>query len=152
MRTRVRSIAVVLALAALGIFAVSGCGGGGSTSGDGDFVSGAEAACRTANQEIAALGTPQQVEVLQYLERTEAVIEELHAQVQALGADGSAETAYVEGLATAIPVLTEMANAARSENFDAVREISDQLVEIRLGELAEKAELKACAQVPVSNS
>ena len=45
-----------------------------------------------------------------------------------------------------------MANAARSENFDAVRELSDELVEINLGELAEAAELKTCAEVPVSES
>ena len=49
-------------------------------------------------------------------------------------------------------MLNEMTNAARSENFDAVREISDGLVEIHLGELAEAAELKTCAEVPVSGS
>jgi outer membrane protein assembly factor BamB len=36
--------------------------------------------------------------------------------------------------------------------FDAVRELSPGLVEIKLGELAEAAELKACAEVPVSES
>jgi hypothetical protein len=43
-----------------------------------------------------------------------------------------------------------MTNAARNENFDAVREISDELVELKLGELAEAADLRICAEVPVS--
>lgn len=162
MRTRYRSIASLLLLAAVGLVAVAGCGGGGGSSSSGasggggsssgSFVATAEAACTTANKEIAALGTPQQVEVLQYLESTEKVIEELHEQVQAAGAANAAETAYTEGLATALPVLTKMSNAARSENYDAVREISDELVAIHLGELAEAAELKSCAEVPVSES
>jgi hypothetical protein len=137
-----------------------GCGGGGGSSSaaggagssSGSFVAGAEAACTAANNEIAALGTPQQAEVLAYLESTEKVVEELHEQVQAAGGSGSAETAYTKGLATAIPVLNKMSNAARNENYDAVREISDELVEIHLGELAEAAELKACSEVPVSTS
>ena len=45
-----------------------------------------------------------------------------------------------------------MTNAAGNENFDAVRELSDRLIEINLGELAEAAELKCCAEVPVSES
>ena len=40
-----------------------------------------------------------------------------------------------------------MSNAARNENFDAVRELSGALVEIKLGELAEAAELKSCEEV-----
>jgi hypothetical protein len=142
-------------LGAVGLLAVAGCGGGGSSSsggGGGSFASTAEAACTKANKEIAALGTPQQVEVLQYLEKTEAAVEKLHGQVQGAVGDGAAEAAYVKGLATALPILTEMTNAARNENYDAVREISDQLVEIHLGELAEEAELKSCAEVPVSES
>jgi hypothetical protein len=153
-----RSFVSLLLLAVVGAALVAGCGGGGSSSGaggggaSGDFASTAEAACTTANKEIAALGTPQQADVFKYMERTEAVIEELHEQVQTAAGDGSAEAAYAKGLATAIPVLNAMTNAARSENFDAVRELSDGLVEIHLGELAEAAELKACAEVPVSES
>jgi hypothetical protein len=152
-----RSISALLLLAVLGAAGLAGCGGGGSSSGSGgggssDFASAAEAACTTANKEIAALGTPQQEDVLGYLEQTEDVIAELHQQVQAAGGDGSAEVAYTKGLATALPILTEMTNAARSENFDAVRELSDELVKIHLGELAEAAELKSCAEVPVSKA
>jgi hypothetical protein len=152
-----RSIASLLLLAVVGAAVLAGCGGGGSSSGgggssDGSFASTAEAACTTANQEIAALGVPQQEDVLKYLEQTEDVIAELHEQVQAAGGDGSAEAAYTKGLATAVPILTEMTNAARSENFDAVRELSDELVKIDLGELAEAAELKSCAEVPVSKA
>jgi hypothetical protein len=160
---KLRSFVSLLLLAVIGALVVAGCGGGGGSSSSsaaggggetssGDFASTAEAACSTANKEIAALGTPQQVEVLQYLESTESVIEELHEQVQAAGGDGSAEAAYTEGLATAIPVLNKMSNAARNENYDAVRELSDELVQIHLGELAEAAELKSCAEVPVSTS
>ncbi len=154
---KTRSVVGLLLLAVVGAALLAGCGGGGSTTGSGggssgDFASTAEAACTTANQEIAALGTPQQAEVLKYMERTEAVIEELHEQVQAAAGEGQAEAAYVKGLATAVPVLTAMTNAARNENFDAVRELSDGLVEIHLGELAEAAELKTCAEVPVSES
>jgi hypothetical protein len=161
MRTKYGSIASLLLLASVGLVVVAGCGGGGSSSSgatggggssSGSFVTGAEAACTTANKEVAALGTPQQAEVLQYLESTEKVIEELHEQVQAAGASDAAETAYTEALATALPVLTKMSNAARSENYDAVREISDELVALHLGELAEAAELKSCAEVPVSES
>jgi hypothetical protein len=43
-----------------------------------------------------------------------------------------------------------MTNAARNENFDAVRELSAGLIEIDLGELAEAAGLETCAEVPVS--
>jgi hypothetical protein len=156
-RTKTRSAASLLLLAVVGAVFVAGCGGGGSSSGSGgggsgDFASTAEAACTKANKEIAALGTPQQAEVFEYMERTESVIEELHEQVQAAAGDGSAEAAYVKGLTTAIPIINEMTNAARSENYDAVREISAELIEIHLGELAEAAELKVCAEVPVSES
>ena len=154
---KTRSIASLLVLAVVGVVLLAGCGGGGSSSSSGggssgDFASTAEAACTKANKEIAALGTPQQAEVFEYMERTEGVIEELHEQVQAVAGDGSAEAAYVKGLTTAIPIINEMTNAARNENYDAVREISAELIEIHLGELAEAAELKACAEVPVSES
>jgi hypothetical protein len=155
---KLRSVASLLLLAVVGAALVAGCGGGGSSSGaggggsSGGFASTAEAACTKANKEIAALGTPQQADVFKYMERTEAVIEELHEQVQAAAGDGSAEAAYVKGLTTAVPILNEMTNAARSENYDAVREISGELIEIHLGELAEAAELKTCAEVPVSES
>jgi hypothetical protein len=155
---KLRSITSLLLLAVLGAAVLAGCGGGGSSSsssgggGSSDFASAAEAACTTANKEIAALGVPQQADVLGYLEQTEDVIAELHEQVQAAGGDGSAEAAYTKGLATAVPILTEMTNAARSENFDAVRELSDELVKIDLGELAEAAELKSCAEVPESQA
>jgi ABC-type Fe3+-hydroxamate transport system substrate-binding protein len=156
-----RSIAALLLLAVLALV-VAGCGGGGSSSGSsssattggageeesGSFAFGAEAACKAANQKIAALGTPQQSEVLKYLEGTEEVISELDQTVQGLAGAGSAESAYAGALGKSIPVLNQMANAARSENYDAVRELSDQLVELHLGELAEEAELKACAEVP----
>jgi hypothetical protein len=156
-----RSVVALLLLAVLGTALIAGCGGGSSSSAtgestggssSGDFASAAEAACTKANKEIAALGTPQQAEVTKYMERTEVVIEELHEQVQAAAGEGSAEAAYVEGLTAAVPLLNEMTNAARSENFDAVRELSTGLVELDLGELAEAAELKACAEVPVSES
>jgi hypothetical protein len=152
-----RSVGALLLLAVVGAALLAGCGGGGSSSSggggsSGDFASTAEAACTKANKEIAALGTPQQAQVSKYMESTEVVIEELHEQVRAAAGDGAAEAAYVKGLATAIPILTEMTNAARSENFDAVREISAELIEIHLGELAEAAELKTCAEVPVSES
>ena len=154
-----RSVVVaLLLLAVVGAALLAGCGGGGSSSGSssggssGGFASAAEAACTKANKEIAALGTPQQAEVTSYMESTETVIEELHEQVQAAAGDGAAEAAYVKGLTAAIPILNEMTNAARSENFDAVREISVELIEVHLGELAEAAELKACAEVPVSES
>jgi hypothetical protein len=156
-RTKTRSAASLLLLAVVGAALLAGCGGGGSSSSSGggssgDFASTAEAACTKANKEIAALGTPQQAEVFEYMERTEVVIEELHEQVQAVAGDGAAEAAYVKALTTAIPIINEMTNAARSENYDAVREISAELIEIHLGELAEAAELKACAEVPVSES
>jgi hypothetical protein len=160
MKTKFKAIASLLVIAVVGMVVIAGCGGGGSSSsgsgssegGSGDFASGAEAACSKANKQIEALGTPQQEEVTAYLEETEAVIEALHKEVAALDASGAAETAYVEGLASAVPVLTKMGNAARNENFDAVRELSAGLVEIKLGELAEAAELKSCAEVPVSES
>jgi hypothetical protein len=138
---------------------VTGCGGGSSSSslssaegGSSNFAAGADAACASANKQIAALGTPQQAEVLSYLEKTEAVIEKLHAEVQALGASGAAEAAYTEALGKSVIVLNHMSNAARNENFDAVRELSDQLIEYHLGELAEAAELKSCAEVPKASA
>jgi hypothetical protein len=157
MKTKFKSLASLLVLVAVGVLVLAGCGGGSSSSassegGSSDFVSGAEAACRKANGAIVALGTPQQVQVIKYLEDTEELIERLHKEVAALDPSGPAETAYVEGLAEAIPALTAMSNAARSENFDAVRELSAALVEIRLGELAEAAKLESCAEVPVSES
>lgn len=143
------------AVAALIALAVAGCGGGGSSSSGGgsdSFASGAETACSTANQQISALGTPQQSEVLEYLQSTESVIGKLHEEVEKLGAPGTAERNYVKALGEAVTVINEMSNAARSENFDAVRELSDELIKFHLGELAEAAELKTCAEVPVSKS
>lgn len=152
-----RSVVTFVVLGAVGVLVVAGCGGGrssssGSSGGGGDFVSGAEAACTKANKAIVALGTPQQEQVTQYLEATEQVIETLHGEVAALDGSEPAEVAYTKGLATAVPELTKMTNAARNENFDAVRELSAALVEIKLGELAEAAKLKSCAEVPVSES
>jgi hypothetical protein len=153
----------IAALAAVAVV-VSGCGGGGSSSpssggggggggGEGasaSFASGAEAACATANKAIEALGTPQQSEVLKYMETTESVIGKLSEEVSALGASDAAEKAYTAALAKSVTVLNQMANAARNENFDAVREISNGLIALHLGELAENADLRICAEVPVS--
>jgi hypothetical protein len=149
------------ALGAISLLVAAGCGGGGSSSsssgdagssGDSSFVSGAEAACAGANKKIAALGTPQQQEVLEYMETTETVVEGLDEEVRALGGSGAAEAAYTEALGKAVIVLNQMSNAARNENYDAVRELSDGLVQLHLGELAEAADLKTCAEVPVTNS
>ena len=143
------------AVAALVALVVAGCGGGGSSSSGGSsdsFTSGAETACTAANKQISALGTPQQSEVLEYLQSTETVIGKLHTEVEKLGAAGTAEKKYVTALGEAVTVINEMSNAARSENFDAVRELSDELIKFHLGELAKAAELKSCAEVPVSNS
>ena len=151
---------IVMATAALAAVAivVSGCGGGGggssagSSSGgegaSGAFASGAEAACSTANKAISELSTPSQTEVLKYLETTESVIGKLSEEVAALRASDAAEKAYTAALAKSETVLNEMTNAARNENFDAVREISDELIELHLGELAENADLRICAEVP----
>jgi hypothetical protein len=155
---------VLMAIAALAAVAivVSGCGGGGSSSGSpsagggggegasGAFASGAEAACATANKAIEELGTPTQAEVLKYMETTESVVGKLSKQVSALNPSNAAEKAYAAALAKSETVLNEMTNAARNENFDAVREISDELIELNLGELAENANLRICAEVPVS--
>jgi hypothetical protein len=149
-----------VALAAVAIV-VSGCGGGssggssssgggGGEGASGSFASGAEAACATANKAIAALGTPQQSEVLKYMETTESVIGKLSKEVAALGASDEAEKEYAAALAKSAVVLNQMANAARNENFDAVREISDELIELHLGELAGNADLRICAEVPLS--
>jgi hypothetical protein len=152
---------LAVAVGAISLMVVAGCGGGGSSSsstgeadsGSGEaFASGAEAACTSANKQIAALGTPQQDQVLEYMEKTETVIEGLDEEVRALGGSGAAEAAYTEALGKAVIVLNQMANAARNENYDAVRELSNGLVEEHLGELAEAAELKSCAEVPVSTS
>jgi hypothetical protein len=160
---KTRFIAFAALLGVVGIVALAGCGGGGSSSSGssstggssssgGDFASAANAACATADKQIAGLGTPTQAEVLQYMETTETVIEKLHSEVQALEGSGSAEKAYTEALGKSVITLNHMTNAARNENYDAVREISDELIELKLGELAENAELKVCAEVPVSES
>jgi len=160
---KTRFIASAALLGVIGVVVLAGCGGGGSSSsgssstagssgGGGDFASAADAACTTANKQISALGTPQQAEVLQYMETTETVIEKLHSEVQALEGSGSAEKAYTEALGKSVITLNHMTNAARNENFDAVREISDELIELHLGELAENAELTVCAEVPGSEA
>jgi hypothetical protein len=154
---------VLMATAALAAVAivVSGCGGGGSSSGSssaggggggasGAFASGAESACATANKAIEALGTPEQAEVLKYMETTESVVGKLSDEVSALNPSDAAEKAYTAALAKSETVLNEMTNAARNENFDAVREISDELIELNLGELAGNADLRICAEVPVT--
>ena len=160
---KTRFIAFTALLGVVGVVALAGCGGGGSSSSgssttggssgsNSDFASAADAACATANKQIAGLGTPTQSEVLQYLETTETVIEKLHSEVQALEGSGSAEKAYTEALGKSVITLNHMTNAARNENFDAVREISDELIELHLGELAENAELTVCAEVPESEA
>jgi hypothetical protein len=153
------SIITAVLLGVIGLLVVAGCGGGGSSSGSASggssaeggstsFAGGAEAACTSADKAIAALGTPEQAEVLEYLEKTEDVIEKLHEEVMAVAGSGSAEAAYTEALGKSVIVLNHMTNAARNENFDAVREISGELIEFKLGELAEEAGLKSCAEVP----
>jgi hypothetical protein len=160
---KTRFIASAALLGVVAVILLAGCGGGGSSSsgsssttgssgGGGDFAGAANAACATANKQISALGTPSQAEVLQYMETTETVIEKLHSEVQALEGSGSAEMAYTEALGKAVITLNHMTNAARNENFDAVREISDELIELHLGELAENAELTVCAEVPESEA
>lgn len=140
---------------------VSGCGGGGGSSSgsasspggeaaSASFASGAESACATANKAIEALGTPTQSEVLKYMETTESVVGKLSDEISALNPSNSAEKAYAAALAKSETVLNEMTNAARNENFDAVREISDELIELDLGELAGNADLRICAEVPVT--
>jgi hypothetical protein len=158
----VRLILMATAALAAAAIVVSGCGGGGSSSGSsaggggggegasGAFASGAESACATANKAIEALGTPTQSEVLKYMETTESVIGKLSKEVTALNPSDAAEKAYAAALAKSETVLNEMTNAARNENFDAVREISDELIELNLGELAENADLRICAEVPVT--
>ena len=164
-RVKFRRLAATAGAAVVAIVIVAGCGGsssssssagGGSSSsssgGGGDFASGAEAACVGANKRIAALGTPEESSVLEYLESTESVIEMLHDEIAALGGSGSAEREYTNALAKAVAVINEMSNAARSENLDAVRELSGSLISFHLGELAEAAQLKTCSEVPVSSS
>jgi hypothetical protein len=153
--TRPHRLILLTTAAVAAVVLVSGCGGGSSSGssssgggGSSSFVTGADQACSNANEQIAALGTPQQAEVLAYLEKTESVIEELHEEVLALAGSGAAETEYVEALGKSVIVLNHMSNAARNENFDAVRELSDQLIEYHVGELAEAAELTTCAEVP----
>ena len=155
MRTKSRFLASLVVLSVVGAVLVAGCGGGGSSTtssstggGGGSFVLGAEAACSSADKQISALGTPQQEQVLGYLEKTEDVIEELHEEIEKLGGGDESDTAYAGALGKAVIVLNHMTNAARSENFDAVRELSDELIELKVGKLAEAAGLKACAEVP----
>lgn len=153
-------LATATAIALLGI-AVAGCGGGGgsstgstsesgtnaSSTGDDTSAAGNEA-CAEANKKIAALGTPDNNQaVLEYLEQTEDAVEQLQGEIA--GLDGSAEVArYGEALATSVGVLSEMSNAARSRNPDAVRELSKELEQLKVGELAEAAGLDTCAETP----
>ncbi|HTT95693.1 MAG TPA: hypothetical protein VMF55_13555, partial [Solirubrobacterales bacterium] len=76
---KARSTLSLVLFALVGVALLAGCGGGGSTGSGGSsggFAATAEAACAKADKQIAALGTPQQADVLEYMERTEAVIEE----------------------------------------------------------------------------
>jgi HPt (histidine-containing phosphotransfer) domain-containing protein len=146
------AIAAAIALLAL----AAGCGGGGDTSsGSGDSGSGgsdvaatADAACAKANQKIAALSIPDNEQaVVEYLEETEATVEELQDEVA--GLDGPAGIAeYAEALDSSLAVLNEMANAARSRNPDGVRELSKELEKLHLGKVAEAAGLETCAEAP----
>ena len=72
--------------------------------------------------------------------------------MEALAPSNPAEKSYVETLGKSVIVLNHMSNAARNENYDAVREISDELIEFKLGEKAEAAGLKDCAEVPEGSS
>jgi hypothetical protein len=144
------AIAATVALLALAV----GCGGGGSsasTSG-GDASAEADAACAAANRKIAVLRAPDgDAGVLEYLEQTEAAVERL--QLEVAGLDGSSGVReYSEALASSVGVLNEMANAARSRNPDAVRELSQRLVELHVGRVAAAAGLTTCAQAPGAES
>jgi hypothetical protein len=157
-------LATAAAIALLGV-AVAGCGGGGgsstaSNSGGSTAVSStgdetsaaANDACAEANKKIAALQTPSNsAAVLEYLEQTEAAVEQLQVEVAALNGSASL-TEYSQALATSVGVLNEMANAARSQNPDAVREFSKELEELHVGELAEAAGLDTCAETPGEGS
>jgi hypothetical protein len=145
--------AIAAAIALLAIAA--GCGGGGdgdTGSGGGDVVAEANAACASANEKIAALGTPDnEVAVLRYLEATKAAVADLESEISALGGDSNLK-GYAQALAESVAILNEMANAARSRNPDGVRELSQGLVELHVGKLAEEAGLETCAEAPGSAS
>ena len=153
------AIAAAIAILAL----AAGCGGGGSssssssaTSGDStnasasgdDATAAANEACAAANREIASLSIPDsEAAVLEYLEQTEATVEQLQREVA--GVDGSSGIAeYSEALATAVTVLNEMANAARSRNPDGVRELSRGLERLHVGKVAAAAGLETCSEAP----
>jgi plasmid stabilization system protein ParE len=148
-------LAAIAAAIALLAFA-AGCGGGGGStsgsSGSGDVAGEANAACASANQRIASLGTPEGTAAVQrYLEETEATVQKLQGEIAAL--DGSAAAKeYADALARSVTVLNEMANAARSENPDAVRELSGKLVGLHVGKLAEAAGFQTCAEAPGGKS
>jgi ABC-type glycerol-3-phosphate transport system substrate-binding protein len=147
--------AAAIALLAL----AAGCGGGGgdgsSSSGggtdagaSGDPAAAANEACAAANRKIAALSTPEnEVAVLEYLEQTEEAVEQLQVEVAGVdGSDGIAE--YSEALASAVAVLNEMSNAARSRNPDGVRELSKELEKLHVGKVAAAAGLETCSEAP----
>jgi ABC-type glycerol-3-phosphate transport system substrate-binding protein len=139
------AIAAAIALLAL----AAGCGGGGG--GDSSSTAAATAAneaCAAANQKIASLSTPDnEAAVLEYLEQTEATVEQLQVEVAAVdGSSGIVE--YSDALSEAVTVLNEMANAARSRNPDGVRELSKQLEKLHVGKVAEAAGLETCSEAP----
>jgi hypothetical protein len=150
----VRYLAAIAAAAAL-LALAAGCGGGGSStasdSGGGEAAE-ANAACAAANRKIAALQAPDDdAAVLEYLEQTEAAVEQLRVELAGLGGSAGIRE-YSKALATSVGVLNEMANAARSSNPDAVRELSQELVDLQVGKLAEAAGLTTCAEAPGAES
>jgi hypothetical protein len=141
----------VLTLACLALATVAvGCGGGDGTESNGDdFATEANAACARANQEVAALATPQaEAQLLPYLEETEVIVAGLHGEVAALGGAGAGAQPYIAALEESATVLNEMSNAARSRNLGAVGEFANQLAALRLARLAEDAGLATCAEAP----
>ena len=151
-----RYLAAIAAAAAL-LALAAGCGGGGgsstaSGSGGAEVSAEADAACAEANRKIAALQTPEDdAAVLDYLERTEAVVEGLQLEVAGLGGSAGVRE-YSKALTSSVTVLNEMANAARSGNPDAVRELSNELVDLQVGKLAQAAGLQTCAEAPGAGS
>jgi hypothetical protein len=125
-----------------------GGAGAGAGAGGGDATAAANAACASANRRIAALTTPNgPAAVVKYLEATEAAIEQLQGEVAAVGGPAGVRE-FARALETSVGVLNKMSNAARSLNPDAVRELSKQLVDLHLGEVAEAAGLDTCAATP----
>lgn len=137
MSSRRARIVVVAALAATALVA---CSGGSSKE---DFIAAADDACREADEDIRAIGTPRVEEgIHDYVREAQAISEDLVAELRELEppeGDEEQVAAMIDGLDRATSLLEPLAQATLDRDAGELEKLQEE-VEQTTDEVSEAAE------------